>query len=123
MSGHDGGSPRPPIAERLRAWIPAALLLLAGVIVYLPALRSSYFLDDYVQASMAAGTFPRPRSPFDLYDFINDADRSVLQARGLFPWWSDPHVTLRFFRPLSSVLVWPSTASSGTRSPSSTSTR
>jgi hypothetical protein len=76
------------------------------VIVYLPALRSPYFLDDYVHAWMAEGTFPTRRSPFDLYNFINDADRPVLVARGMLPWWADPRLSIRFFRPLSSALIW-----------------
>jgi len=55
---------------------------------------------------MVSGTFPSPRSPFDLYDFVNDADRQMLFERGLLPWWTHPRLTIRFFRPLSSALLW-----------------
>jgi hypothetical protein len=79
--------------------------MVAGIIVYLPAIRSPYFLDDYVQAAMAGGTFPLRRSPFDLYAFIDPADRPVLLARGMLPWWADPRLSIRFFRPLSSALI------------------
>lgn len=88
---------------------PAAaltLLLLAGAAVFAPALLSNYLLDDYLHASMLHGTFPVERSPFELYDFVNDADRAVLVGRGLLPWWSDPGLTIRFMRPLSSALLW-----------------
>jgi hypothetical protein len=87
-------------------WFSLVLLFLAGVLVYLPALRASYLLDDYLHASMIAGAYPAPRSPFDLYNFVSDADRAALFERGMLPWWSDPRLTIRFFRPLSSALIW-----------------
>ena len=88
------------------AWLAAALLLLAGAVLYLPALRSSYLLDDYLHASMIDGTFPVRRGPLNLYDFVNEADRATLLARGMLPWWSHPRLTIRFFRPLSSAILW-----------------
>ena len=93
--------------ERSRSWIGIALLFAAGVVLFLPALRAPFFLDDYMQASMAKGTFPAPRfGAFDLYDFVNDGDRAVLYDRGILPWWSEPDLQVRFFRPLSSALLW-----------------
>lgn len=91
---------------RRRHWIFLALLLLAGVVVYLPALRAQYLIDDYLHASMVDGTFPAKRGPFDLYDFVNDKDRTVLAERGMLPWWSHPRLKIRFFRPLPSALRW-----------------
>jgi hypothetical protein len=91
-------------AARDRVWL--ALLLLAGAVVYLPAIRSPYFLDDYVHASMANGTFPLHRHPLDLYNFVDERERPVLWARGMVPWWADPRLSIRFFRPLSSALIW-----------------
>src|SRR6185437_1081486 len=82
------------------------LLFLVGAIVFAPSLRSAYLLDDYLHASMIAGAYPAPRGPFDLYNFVTDADRAVLLDRGMLPWWSDPRLTIRFFRPLSSGLVY-----------------
>ena len=81
-------------------------LVLGGAVVFSPSLRSAYLLDDYLHASMIAGAYPAPRGPFDLYNFVSDADRDVLVERGMLPWWSDPRLTIRFFRPLSSALVW-----------------
>jgi hypothetical protein len=92
---------------RRRAWIGITLLLLAGVVLFYPALRAPFFLDDYMQASMVRGTFPAPRfGAFDLYDFVNDGDRAILAERGVLPWWSEPSLQIRFFRPLSSWLLW-----------------
>ncbi len=89
---------------RRRFALPA--ILGVGILTYLPALRSPFLLDDYLHLSMVAGTFPAQRNPFDLYDFVSDSDRATLFARGILPWWSDPGLTIRFFRPLSSVLLW-----------------
>jgi len=55
---------------------------------------------------MIEGTYPSPRSPFDLYNFVSDADRDVLLDRGMLPWWTHAHLTVRFLRPLSSVLLF-----------------
>jgi hypothetical protein len=99
-------STRPgPLAGR-RAGVALGLLFLVGALVFLPALRSPFLLDDYLHASMIDGTFPAPRGPFDLYNFVNDADRAVLIERGMLPWWSHPRLVIRFFRPLSSALLW-----------------
>jgi hypothetical protein len=67
---------------------------------------SPYWLDDFVHAAMVRGTFPSPRSPFDLYNFVSNGDRALLIDRGVLPWWTHPHLTIRFFRPLASVLRW-----------------
>src|SRR5688572_16273418 len=81
-------------------------VFLAGLIVFLPAILSPFFLDDYLHASMAEGTFPAKRSAFDFYNFVDDGDRAVLVERGLVPWWASPNLTIRFFRPLSSALLY-----------------
>ena len=92
---------------RARPWIGIALLLAAGVVLFLPAVRAPLFLDDYMQASMVEGSFPSPRfGAFDLYDFVNDTDRALLYERGVLPWWTEPDLQIRFFRPLSSALLW-----------------
>jgi hypothetical protein len=99
----------PPPRRRLPRLPPAvalALLLLTGAAVFAPALASNYLLDDYLHASMLRGSFPAERSAFELYDFVNDGDRELLRARGLLPWWTDPTLTIRFLRPLSSALLW-----------------
>ncbi len=89
-----------------RSWIAIGLVLLAGFVIFFPALRSPFLLDDYLHAAMVEGTFPCKRGIFDLYDFVNDADRAVLTERGMITWWADPHLQIRFFRPLASALRW-----------------
>src|SRR5689334_10732922 len=90
------GRKRGAIFLRYRRHFLAALFLV-GALVNSPALRSAYLLDDYLHASMVAGVYPTPRGPFDLYNFVSDADRDVLVDRGMLPWWSDPRLTIRFF--------------------------
>jgi hypothetical protein len=97
----------PAVTGRSRSWLGITLLVVAGAVLFLPALRAPFFLDDYMQASMVDGTFPAARfGAFDLYDFVNDGDRALLSERGVLPWWSEPSLVIRFFRPLSSVLLW-----------------
>ncbi len=104
------GSGQPPVVRVLLA------VLLAGVLTHLPALGTPFLLDDYLHISMLEGTFPAARGPFDLYDFVNDTDRPVLLERGILPWWSSPKLKIRFFRPLSSALMWAEHGVFGNRS-------
>ncbi|MBS2014473.1 MAG: glycosyltransferase family 39 protein [Deltaproteobacteria bacterium] len=81
-------------------------ILLIGFVLFLPAVRSPFFLDDFLQGAMVEGTFPAKRGMLELYDFIDDTNRSALTERGLLPWWTDPSLTLRFFRPLASAILY-----------------
>lgn len=82
------------------------VILLIGLVLFLPAVLSPLFLDDFLQGAMVEGTFPAKRGMLELYDFVDDTDRAEMMARGLLPWWTDPTLTLRFFRPLSSALIF-----------------
>ncbi len=83
-----------------------ALILVLGAALYLPAIRSPFILDDFMHAAMVDGTHGVSRGPFDIYDFVNDRDRSMFIERGLLPWYSHPKLRVRFFRPLPSALRW-----------------
>ena len=93
------------LSKPSHAWLAVAILL-AGALVFLPAVRAPLWLDDYVQASMVDGSFPAARGPTGLYDFVGDDDRKALMDRGILPWWSNPRLKVRFFRPLSSALLF-----------------
>jgi hypothetical protein len=108
-SSSEGAEPVPAARKPSRtisAWLPVALLVAVGAVIFLPAIRAPLFLDDYFQTSMIEGTYPSPRSPFNLYDFVGKKDHALLLARGLLPWWSHPRLTVRFLRPLSSILIF-----------------
>ncbi|MDB4945633.1 MAG: hypothetical protein JWP97_5167 [Labilithrix sp.] len=92
--------------KREQPVLALVILLLFGALLFSPAVFAPLFLDDHLQASMVEGTWPAPRSPFDLYSFVDDGDRAALASRGLLPWWSDAHLTIRFFRPLASLLLY-----------------
>jgi hypothetical protein len=78
-----------------------------ALLVHLPALWAPLMLDDHAQRAMVEGRYPLySGSPFDLYDFISDANRAQLLEHGIIPWWTQPGLVVRFFRPLSSALVW-----------------
>lgn len=94
-----------PTPAQLENYALAAILLL-GVLTFVPAVFTTFFLDDHVHTAMIEGRFPGQRRPFDLYNFIDDQNRAELYARGFLPWWADPTVTIRFLRPLGSLLVW-----------------
>jgi hypothetical protein len=81
-------------------------VIVVAVAVHLPALTAPFMLDDHAQIAMAEGRFGAPRGPFDLYDYVDDANRTSLFDRGVIPWWTDPRLVVCFLRPLPSALVW-----------------
>lgn len=87
-----------------RAWLSIVLGL--GSLLHLWALRTGFLLDDFIHISMLRGHFPSGRSPLDLYNFVDDTNRSEMIERGILPWWTHPELTIKFFRPLSSGLRW-----------------
>ena len=93
-------------SPKRRSLLELILLLSIGAALFSPAMGTPFFLDDHLQGAMVEGTFPSPRSPLNLYDFVDDANRTTLTDRGLLPWWSHPELRIRFFRPLSSALLW-----------------
>ncbi|MDB4933884.1 MAG: hypothetical protein JWP87_856 [Labilithrix sp.] len=102
-----GSTPRTETRKKSRRpLLELTILLAVGALLFSPAVLTPLFLDDHLQGAMVEGTFPAPRNAFNLYDFVDDADRTALTDRGLLPWWSHPKLTIRFFRPLSSALLW-----------------
>jgi hypothetical protein len=86
-------------------WSILGTILLGGVL-FSPAITAPFVFDDYLHDMMVRGSYPSPRGPFDLYDFVGNGDRALLYDRGVYPWWSDPQLTIRFWRPLSSAVLW-----------------
>src|SRR5665213_1482040 len=92
-----------------RSWTTGVVLigiLAAGAAVNRAAVRATFALDDFAQRAMIEGTLTLRRGPFNLYDLIADDNRAALLDRGVIPWWSEPNLTMRFLRPLPSLLVW-----------------
>lgn len=82
------------------------LVVLAGAAVFGPALRSPLAIDDHPQRHMLAGTYPAVSGSYDLYEWVDDDNREALLASGALPWWSEPEISLRLLRPLTSGLAW-----------------
>jgi hypothetical protein len=87
-------------------WIALAGVMVAAGLVNLPAMHGPLALDDYAQRAMIEGALTPHRGVFNLYDFVSDSNRAALLGRGAIPWWTDPRLSIRFLRPLSSALVW-----------------
>lgn len=96
----------PARKAHLSSRIEVCVLVVLGALIFSPAIRAPLFLDDFLQASMVEGTFPAHRGPFDLYDFVADDTRGPMLDRGVLPWWTDRGLTIRFFRPLASALLY-----------------
>jgi hypothetical protein len=97
--------PRAGVAHR--GDVAFRVAVAAAVLVHLPSLLVPFTIDDYAHMAMVDGDYPSAHDgPFGLYDFIDDANRSELVERGIMPWWTHPKLICRFFRPLSSALLW-----------------
>ena len=74
----------------------------------LPATNANSAKSAASASSRATGfaTLTPRRGPFNLYDLVADDNRAALIDRGVIPWWSEPNLTVRFLRPLPSLLVW-----------------
>jgi len=93
--------------DRLRGDVGFRLAIAFAVLVHVPALFAPFIIDDFAQREMTQGLYaPGDRGPFALYDFIDDSNRAALLERGVFPWWTHPHLVVRFLRPLSSFSLY-----------------
>ncbi len=86
----------------------AALIILAGLWVRLPALRAGFTVDDFAQLAMMKHVYPVPRAPLELFTFSDGSAREdgALRAAGFYPWWSHAGLRISMFRPLASALMW-----------------
>jgi hypothetical protein len=68
------------------------------------------FDDHYWRLSLEIGVEgwdPGPGLPFRLYDFTPSAETAAMwRELSYIPWWSAEDLSIRFFRPLSSLFLW-----------------
>lgn len=77
-----------------------------ALLVHVPALFMPFTIDDFAHRVMLEGDYPSAHpGPSSLYDFVDDANRDALMERGILPWWTHPHLVVRFLRPLSSLTL------------------
>jgi hypothetical protein len=94
-------------------------IALVGSVLALTAVGRLWVFDDYVLGLIARN---EPRIPglrqgtFDLFTFttgVPSDNRALMNAGVLLPWWTDEHLQVAFFRPLSSLThrldyaLWP----------------
>lgn len=89
-------------------WIP-----LAAIAFVLPSVCAGLAGDDYFLRAVALQNTDiccLPQSALDLFAFVSgNKDPAIItqgMATGLYPWWTHPHLTIAFFRPLASVTHW-----------------
>jgi hypothetical protein len=84
----------------LRRWF--AVLL--GALFSLPAFAVGFANDDLLHRLWLERALPDyTPSPLALYEFTGTRSRDWLAWHEYVPWFTDPHWSLRFFRPLSSL--------------------
>jgi hypothetical protein len=94
------------------------LAVLASVLLSLPSIPSGWYLDDLVHRAHFLELGPMTDSSnmtHRMFDFLS-GDPEDIQAYkeiGVLPWWTDDHLRIRFWRPLSSLThvadyqLWP----------------
>ena len=92
--------------KKLASWKwPPAVVVAMSLALALPALRAGFFTDDHVLLAEIEGRLPVPH-PWDLYSFCPDGETlRQAMAVGAYPWWTNPEIRIRLFRPLPSLLL------------------
>jgi hypothetical protein len=100
---------RAQLPSRFTAWFAVwvCAVVALGIYVHWPSVSSGFRSDDFPQRAMLTGEFPSPRSAFDLFNFASGTSDDVqrLSDFGYLPWWTDPNLQLRMWRPLASALA------------------
>jgi len=82
-------------------WIVLVVALLA---LRLPSLGAGFAFDDHVHQLVLAGEPHATLRPWSLYDFGEPPGPGEVEYElGAFPWWTSPDLSVRFFRPLTSL--------------------
>jgi hypothetical protein len=98
------GAMTPALARLFHHRCALVVTVALGVALGLSTLWIGFYTDDYTFLAFLETPGHKHPSTFDLYDFVHGrADIPALLTRG-FPWWLDPDLKLRFFRPISSAL-------------------
>lgn len=111
--------------QRIKRWLGARraplVVLVIGIALAAPALTADFTADDHVHRVVTRADPGIPglhARSLDLFTFANGdpADTAQLVDAGVFPWWTDPHLKLAFWRPVSSLthaldrVLWPDSA-------------
>lgn len=79
---------------------------LVAVVASLPQMVTGFFNDDFLQQlsleGRVAGYVPQPHM---LYEFTGVSSTAALVEMGAAPWFTHPEFSMRFFRPITSLLI------------------
>ena len=92
-----------PVTAALRApaWTWGVVL---AALASVPALRVGFLGDDFIQRAMLDGRLSEPASWLGLYEFTPPrSPMRELIEQGSWPWFTDPELEIRFFRPIASA--------------------
>jgi hypothetical protein len=89
------------------AWKAAALLVVLGMALHLPAVRWGFLWDDFLHQGVLRYSEMIPEvSPLNLYDYRSRPQTGeTLGDLGVFPWWTSDDFRVRFFRPVTSASI------------------
>lgn len=95
-----------PKARNRGALVSTAIVIVAAIIVYAPALWTGYLADDVYQIALFDGVAGH-RPPWALYSLfeLDPAATSAHMQRGSLPWWTSIDFRFVQLRPLSSLLL------------------
>lgn len=100
-----------------RPWAPALVIAL-GVLLHVQVLGLGFLADDWGQQLVLEEPIPGARmQPWNLYDFGTQADVARALGDDVLPWWTDPAWKARFFRPLTSLVLWGESSVLGRNAP------
>lgn len=90
-----------------RPWVVGLVLALC-VALHAPSLGWGFFADDWGQRLVLEQPEQHPTlRPWNLYDFGEVATtKDAYFEDAVFPWWTDASWKARFFRPVSSCVLW-----------------
>lgn len=96
----------PAAAERSRCLL--CLLLAFGALLHLPSLRWGFYADDFGHRLVLEGVAQHATMrPWNLFDFGRaPGPGDPTWESGAWPWWTDDDWKGRFFRPLTSLVLW-----------------
>lgn len=108
-------APAPRLTDRLRECLagPRTPLIVAGVaaLLTLPSLRAGWYLDDHYHRFVLLDLYIKPdarSAPLDMFRFMDgNAQRTRdMMDTGVIPWWTDPEIKGRFWRPVTVLTHW-----------------
>ena len=110
--------------RRAAPWI----VILVGLALAAPAITADFAVDDHYHRVVQRPDpgIPGVHSrPLDLFTFVDGDphDAALLRDQGMYSWWTDPHLKLSFFRPITSLThaadhaLWPDNAAAQLAAP------